>query len=207
MGCRILVPRPGIRPVAPALVLWSLNHWTTRKVPWLVVFLHRKLDESCTDVSGTLRVLCKGSSLPWEPGEILFPLALWPVLLCKTWVFTSLSIQASEIYERENVTLTTRISLPVPLTYFLIWIGVQWLFVLTNAESLWEWGIHGSPEGDVAGGRNSGWRGSMHEIGWVRKAVHHGDSVSWVQREERTEGRGPESLSLMSMCSPQQVTT
>ena len=206
MVFRILVPRPGIKPVAPALVLGSLNHWTTREVPWLVVFLHRKLDKRCTAVSGTLRVLCKGSSLPWEPGEILFPLALWPLLLCKTWVFTSLSIQASEIYERENVTLTTHISLPVFLTYFLIWIGVEWLFVLTNAESLWEWGIHGCPEGDIAGGRNSGWRGSMHEMGWVRKAVHHGDSVSWVQREE-TEGRGPESLSLMSMCSPQQVTT
>ena len=29
----ILVPWPGIEPVPPALVTWSLKHWTTREVP------------------------------------------------------------------------------------------------------------------------------------------------------------------------------
>ena len=29
----ILVPRPGIKPVLPALEAQSLNHWTTREVP------------------------------------------------------------------------------------------------------------------------------------------------------------------------------
>ena len=31
MACGILVPRLGIEPVAPAVEIWSLNHWTTRK--------------------------------------------------------------------------------------------------------------------------------------------------------------------------------
>ena len=29
----ILIPRPGIEPMPPALEAWSLNHWTTREVP------------------------------------------------------------------------------------------------------------------------------------------------------------------------------
>ena len=29
----ILVPWPEIKPKAPALTVWSFNHWTTRKVP------------------------------------------------------------------------------------------------------------------------------------------------------------------------------
>ena len=33
MACGILVPRPGIKPVSPALEAWSFNHWTTREVP------------------------------------------------------------------------------------------------------------------------------------------------------------------------------
>ena len=32
MACGILVPRPGIEPMSPALEAWGLNHWTTRKV-------------------------------------------------------------------------------------------------------------------------------------------------------------------------------
>ena len=32
-ACRILVPRPGIKPVPPAVETWSLNHWTAREVP------------------------------------------------------------------------------------------------------------------------------------------------------------------------------
>ena len=33
MACGILVPRPGIEPVHPALEAWSPNHWTAREVP------------------------------------------------------------------------------------------------------------------------------------------------------------------------------
>ena len=35
MACGILVPRPGIEP---ALEIQSLNYWTTREVPVIVVF-------------------------------------------------------------------------------------------------------------------------------------------------------------------------
>ena len=37
-ACRILVPRPGIKPTPPALKAWSLDHWTTREVPTLDIF-------------------------------------------------------------------------------------------------------------------------------------------------------------------------
>ena len=37
-ACGILVPQPGVRPGPPALEVWSLNHWTTREVPDLIVF-------------------------------------------------------------------------------------------------------------------------------------------------------------------------
>ena len=33
MACGILVPQEGIKPAAPALKVWSLNHWTAREVP------------------------------------------------------------------------------------------------------------------------------------------------------------------------------
>ena len=33
VACGILVPRPGIKPIPPALGAWSPNHWTTREVP------------------------------------------------------------------------------------------------------------------------------------------------------------------------------
>ena len=41
MACRILVPRPGINPVPPALEARSLNHWTAREVP-MVAFIINK---------------------------------------------------------------------------------------------------------------------------------------------------------------------
>ena len=38
VACRILVPRPGIEPVPPAVEGWSLNHWTAREVLNFVLF-------------------------------------------------------------------------------------------------------------------------------------------------------------------------
>ena len=32
LACRILVPRPGIKPTIPAVEAQSLNHWTTRHI-------------------------------------------------------------------------------------------------------------------------------------------------------------------------------
>ena len=37
-ACGILVPRPGIEPMAPAVEVRSPNHWTAREVPVLVHF-------------------------------------------------------------------------------------------------------------------------------------------------------------------------
>ena len=37
--CRILVPGPAInKPASPAMETWHLNHWTTREVPFLLLF-------------------------------------------------------------------------------------------------------------------------------------------------------------------------
>ena len=38
VACGILVPRPGIRVVHPAVEVWSPNHWTTRKTPVISTF-------------------------------------------------------------------------------------------------------------------------------------------------------------------------
>ena len=38
MACRILVPRPGIEPMPPAVEAQSPNHWTAREVPVLRYF-------------------------------------------------------------------------------------------------------------------------------------------------------------------------
>ena len=48
-ACGILVPRPGIQPVPPAVEAWSLNHWTTREVPTLSNFYLIYLDFICTE--------------------------------------------------------------------------------------------------------------------------------------------------------------
>ena len=34
-ACGILVPRPGIEPVPPAVEVWNPKHWTTREFPQL----------------------------------------------------------------------------------------------------------------------------------------------------------------------------
>ena len=37
-ACGILVPWPGIKPMPPALEVWSLNHWTARDFPKMIHF-------------------------------------------------------------------------------------------------------------------------------------------------------------------------
>ena len=41
LACRILVPRPGIESVPPALKARSLNYWATRKVPRFIFKLFK----------------------------------------------------------------------------------------------------------------------------------------------------------------------
>ena len=40
MACGILVPKPGIELVPPAVEVWSLNHWTTRESPSSSSFIY-----------------------------------------------------------------------------------------------------------------------------------------------------------------------
>ena len=44
-----LIPPPGVEPVPPALGVWSLNHWSARKVP-TVIFKDLNSD-ICTSLS------------------------------------------------------------------------------------------------------------------------------------------------------------
>ena len=37
MACRNLFPWPGIEPVPSAMETWSLNHWTAREFPWVII--------------------------------------------------------------------------------------------------------------------------------------------------------------------------
>ena len=53
MACRILVPRPGIKPLPPALEAQSLNHWTAREVPY--TFLRFSLSFCMPGLSQALR--------------------------------------------------------------------------------------------------------------------------------------------------------
>ena len=41
VACGILVPRPGIEPVLPAVEAQSPNHWTTREVPETHLYMKR----------------------------------------------------------------------------------------------------------------------------------------------------------------------
>ena len=39
VACGILVSQPGIEPLPPALGAWSLNHWTVKESPQIIVIL------------------------------------------------------------------------------------------------------------------------------------------------------------------------
>lgn len=49
--CRMLVPRPGIEPVAPAVEAWNCNPWTARESlgPVLEVFHRYRFQNLVTD--------------------------------------------------------------------------------------------------------------------------------------------------------------
>ena len=38
-ACGILTPWSGIKPTPPCNGRWSLNHWTTREVPWNILLI------------------------------------------------------------------------------------------------------------------------------------------------------------------------
>ena len=42
LACGILVPQRGIKPTPPAVEARSLNHWTTRETPRLLLLIIRK---------------------------------------------------------------------------------------------------------------------------------------------------------------------
>ena len=86
MACGILVPRPGIEPVSPAVEARSLNHWTSRDVPKLTFLKksRRVANEESLCLSLSL-CLCVSPS-PALPVSVSLPLPpclpLSPSLVC-----------------------------------------------------------------------------------------------------------------------------
>ena len=53
--CGILVPRPGIEPLLPAVEAQSFNHWTAREVP-IQQILYVTLTMYCSHIMVTVEV-------------------------------------------------------------------------------------------------------------------------------------------------------
>ena len=49
-ACRILVPRPGIEPVPPAVEVWGPNHWTTGNFPPVTFWKGKEVHTLASDV-------------------------------------------------------------------------------------------------------------------------------------------------------------
>lgn len=77
----ILVPWPGIGPVPPELVTWSLKYWTTREVPlatFLKIFLFQcLLWVSPAWTAATPMKQCPAPDSLWHP---ICSLALFPLI-------------------------------------------------------------------------------------------------------------------------------
>ena len=54
VACGILVPRPGIEPVPPAVEAWSPNHWTVREFPIWIFFCNLFLVFKLSHLFGNL---------------------------------------------------------------------------------------------------------------------------------------------------------
>ena len=77
---RILVPRPGVEPMPPALEARSLNHWTAREVPYNPHFWWGWVSESLSHLRGvTSSGLSDPSRLPTNHN------ACGPSSGCQTW--------------------------------------------------------------------------------------------------------------------------
>ena len=53
----LFIPLPGIKPVSPAVEVWSLNHWTTRQVSafaflWVIISPSKLLEAEIISVTG-----------------------------------------------------------------------------------------------------------------------------------------------------------
>ena len=57
-ACRILVPWPGIKPVPYALEVQSLNHWTAREVPRIVLNVCKFYIERRVEMESSLPGIC-----------------------------------------------------------------------------------------------------------------------------------------------------
>ena len=69
MACGILVPQPGIRPVPPAMKVWSPNHGTTREFLIISILDKRKLRLEEVKELGYVLTAQEGCNLNSNPGS------------------------------------------------------------------------------------------------------------------------------------------
>ena len=77
----ILVSRPGVELAPSSVVAWSLNHWTTREVPHVLLFPNRYPSHYMRSVSSTSPVISTSRHLHLlglQKGMILNPLLSYP---------------------------------------------------------------------------------------------------------------------------------
>ena len=83
LSLRILVPRPGIEPMSPAMEAWSPSHWTTRWWSLFLLYVPRPWQwQSC--LSPPVPVLTRDAfspPFPVSPSAQGWPWFLAPILL------------------------------------------------------------------------------------------------------------------------------
>ena len=72
MACRILVPQIGIKPVPPALEVWSPNPWTTREVPWFSFYTYLTFHYDRVSMLMKLQSNNNPCEMPWRKGADTF---------------------------------------------------------------------------------------------------------------------------------------
>lgn len=87
MACGIFVSQPGIEPAPHAVEAWCLNHWTTSKVPYIVILKllvllsYLMIDESTEEGPGQLLSPTPTRKEPYRPQSVWRNHRL-PTLLC-----------------------------------------------------------------------------------------------------------------------------
>ena len=78
MACEILVPRPGIEPMSPALEAQGLNHWTAREVPQptlLMEYMPHTLPHS-RDAMSQSHIVCHHTPASGQPSQAWYVISL-----------------------------------------------------------------------------------------------------------------------------------
>ena len=112
-ACEILVPRPGIKPVPPALGARSVNHWAAREVPISENFKQYSALSLCLMSRIQLHTMSTQSSRPISCSNPRFnaPGCHYWCLCFLSNTFLSLSVAQIKLFKNENVTFVVILDL------------------------------------------------------------------------------------------------